>query len=45
MSDASADQSVTSPEGLSPQAMEHDFKSPVAADDDAHEEAMDTTSS
>ncbi|VDP05777.1 unnamed protein product [Heligmosomoides polygyrus] len=40
-----ADQSVTSPEGLSLQAMEHDFQSPVAVDDDVHDEAMDTTSS
>ncbi|VDO41547.1 unnamed protein product, partial [Heligmosomoides polygyrus] len=45
MPDASADQGVTSTEGLSPQAMEHDFQSPVAVDDDAHEDAMDTTSS
>ncbi|VDP35554.1 unnamed protein product [Heligmosomoides polygyrus] len=45
MFDASADQSVTSPEGLSPQAMEHDFQSREAVDDDTHDEAMDTTPS
>ncbi|VDO19641.1 unnamed protein product [Heligmosomoides polygyrus] len=45
MSDASADQRVTSPKGLSPQAMEHDFQSAVAGGDDAHDEAMDATSS